>query len=78
MADGEAWKRMVLTSSPPPAWLAADAPNGDVVLSTRFRLARNLAGFRFVHAAPDAELRHTMELVLAAARESDQIGRAHV
>lgn len=71
MADGEAWKRMVLTSSPPPAWLAADAPSGDVALSTRFRLARNLVGFRFVHAAPDAELRHTMELVLAAARECD-------
>ena len=71
MADGEAWKRMALAASPPPAWLAADAPSGDVVLSTRFRLARNLVGFRFVHAAPDAELRHTMELVLAAARECD-------
>ena len=69
MADGEAWKRMVLTALPPPAWLAADAPSGDVVLSTRFRLARNLAGFRFVHAASDTDLRHTMELVLAAARE---------
>ena len=69
MADDEAWKRMVLTASRPPAWLAADAPHGDVVLSTRFRLARNLVGFRFVHAAADAELRHTMELVLAAARE---------
>ena len=71
MAVGEAWKRMVLTSSRPPAWLAADAPNGDVVLSTRFRLARNLVGFRFVHAATDIELRHTMELVLAAARGAD-------
>ena len=71
MADGESWKRMVLTASPPPAWLAADAPSGDVVLSTRFRLARNLIGFRFVHAAPDAELRHTMESVLAAARETE-------
>lgn len=70
MADGEAWKRMVLTASPPPAWLAADAPSGDVVLSTRYRLARNLVGFRFVHTAPDSELRHTMELVLAAAREA--------
>lgn len=68
MADGEAWKRMVLTASPPPAWLSADAPSGDVALSTRFRLARNLVGFRFVHAATDAELRHTMELALAAAR----------
>lgn len=69
MADGEAWKRLVLTATTPPAWLAADAPSGDVVLSTRFRLARNLVGFRFVHAASDAELRHTMELVLAAARQ---------
>lgn len=68
MADGEAWKRMVMSSSRPPAWLAADAPNGDVVLSTRFRLARNLVGFRFVHAASEIELRQTMELVLAAER----------
>jgi protein arginine kinase len=71
MADGEAWKRMVLTAAPPPAWLAADAPSGDVVLSTRFRLARNLVGFRFVHAASDPELRHAMETVLAAAREAN-------
>lgn len=71
MADVEAWKRMVLTATAPPAWLASDAPVGDVVLSTRFRLARNLVGFRFVHAASDAELRHTMELVLAAARASN-------
>ena len=71
MADGEAWKRMVLTSAPLPSWLAGDAPIGDVVLSTRFRFARNLKGFRFVHAASDTELRHTMELVLAAARATD-------
>ena len=62
---------MVMSSSRPPAWLAADAPNGDVVLSTRYRLARNLVGFRFVHAATDADLRHTMELVLAAERGAE-------
>lgn len=71
MADAEAWKRSVLNAAPPPAWLAPDAPASDVVLSTRFRLARNLVGFRFVHAAPDAELRHVMELVLAAARSAE-------
>ena len=71
MVDGEAWKRMVMSSSRPPAWLDPDAPNGDVVLSTRFRLARNLVGFRFVHTASETELRHTMERVLAAERRAE-------
>lgn len=43
-------------SLPKPAWLAADARNGDVVLSSRCRVLRNLAGHRFPHAAGPLEL----------------------
>ncbi len=48
---------MVLRSMPSPAWLALDAPDGDVVVSTRVRHARNLKGFRFPHLLPADEAR---------------------
>lgn len=38
------------------AWLAGDGPQADIVLATRARLARNLAGFPFPHRAGDAAL----------------------
>lgn len=47
---------MVLRSLPLPAWLAPEAPDGDVVVSTRCRYARNLAGHRFPHHADAGEL----------------------
>ena len=37
-------------------WLAGDGPQGDIVLATRARLARNLAGFPFPHRADAAAL----------------------
>lgn len=40
-----------------PYWLSNDDTTHDVVLSTRFRLARNLQGFPFPHRSP-SELRH--------------------
>lgn len=56
---------MVLRSTPP-AWLAVDAPNGDVVLSSRSRIMRNLAGHRFPHHADTAELNAILEEVSSA------------
>ncbi len=47
---------MVLRSMQPPAWLAADAPEGDIVISSRYRLARNLVGFFYPHRAENADL----------------------
>src|SRR5579862_4046731 len=55
LAQKESWKRMVLRATPP-AWLAKDAPQGDVVLSSRSRVMRNLAGYRFPHSASNEEL----------------------
>ena len=38
------------------AWLDGAGPEADIVLATRARLARNLAGFPFPHRAPEAAL----------------------
>lgn len=62
---------MILSSMPRPAWLSADAPYGDVVLSSRVRIMRNLVGYRFPHAATDAEISATMDAILAAAKSLD-------
>ncbi len=53
----ESWKKMVLRSMPSPSWLAADAPHGEIVVSSRVRHARNLRGLRFPHHASSDELR---------------------
>lgn len=58
---------MVLRSMPKPAWLSSDAPHGDVVLSSRTRVMRNLFGFRFVHRAETDELMRAMDTVITAA-----------
>ncbi|MBI1756041.1 MAG: hypothetical protein HYR64_02925 [Fimbriimonas ginsengisoli] len=68
--EPESWKRMVLGSLPPPAWLSSDAPHSDVVLSSRARLMRNLRGFRFPGFLPPPELLEVMSLVLRAAVEA--------
>lgn len=51
---------------PPPAWLSADAPQSDVVLSSRCRVMRNLTGFRFPHHAKNEELKAVQSQVLRA------------
>lgn len=63
---------MVLRSMPPPAWLAVDAPHGDVVLSSRARVMRNLKGHRFPHHAAEAELREILEEVASAAEQTGE------
>lgn len=54
----------------PAAWLSADAPSGDVVLSSRSRSLRNLVGHRFPHQADRMELEEIMTKVLDANRAS--------
>ena len=68
--EEESWKRMVLRSMPKPAWLSDDAPHGDVVLSSRTRVMRNLRGRRFPNKADEAELMQVMQAILDAAREA--------
>ncbi len=57
-----------------PGWLREGAPDGDVVVSSRVRLARNLARTRFPHLLPEDEA----EVLCARVREHvrDWIGEA--
>lgn len=50
----------------PPAWTGADGPESDVVVSTRARLARNLAGVPFPGRAAGEDLENVAELVRKA------------
>jgi protein arginine kinase len=70
LSHSEDWKKMVLRSMPAPAWLGPDAPCGDVILSTRVRVLRNVRGFRFPHCAPVEELENVMRAVVGAVPRS--------
>lgn len=67
ISDSEAWKKMVLRSMPPPAWLGPDAPEGEIVISSRARYARNLDGAPFPHQASPVQLESILKQVLLAA-----------
>lgn len=44
-------------------WIESSGPDGDVIVSCRARLARNLAGFPFVNRASDGERREILRLI---------------
>jgi len=69
--SGGAWKRMVQEAMPPPAWLSADAPQNDVVLSSRVRIMRNLRGFKFPHHLERSELERVQSLILGTLKGTD-------
>src|ERR1035438_2033852 len=69
--EADSWRRMVLHSMPTVAWLSQDAPNVDVVMSSRCRIMRNLVGHRFPHSADDAELCVIEATVLDAVRRAE-------
>ena len=49
------------------AWLRGDGPNSDVVISSRIRLARNLAGFPFAARASASDFKNVVDKVVDAA-----------
>ena len=55
-----------------PAWAGETGWDSDIVLSTRARLARNLAGIAFPGRAPEADLKAASRQVLAAARKREK------
>src|ERR1017187_8248999 len=69
--EADSWRRMVLHSMPTVAWLGQDAPNVDVVMSSRCRIMRNLVGHRFPHAAGETELFEVEATVLDAVRRAE-------
>lgn len=46
-------------------WLRGEGPSSDVVMSSRVRLARNLAGVPFVNRAGAADRQHCLDLIRA-------------
>jgi protein arginine kinase len=59
-------------------WLDADGPLAEVVLSTRVRLARNLADHRFGLRADEEEKRAILDTCVAAARRTRSLGEGTV
>jgi protein arginine kinase len=57
-------------------WLDASGPGSHLVLSTRIRLARNLASARFAGRIARAERESILATVQAAASETESLGRA--
>ena len=55
-----------------PAWASETGWEADVILSTRVRLARNLAGTTFPGWAADADLKAVAQQVLAVAKRRDK------
>ena len=55
-----------------PAWAGETGWNADVVLSTRARLARNLAGFPFPGRAKEADLKAVAKQALAVIKRRDK------
>jgi protein arginine kinase len=55
-----------LVSHPSP-WLAGDGPHSELVVSTRMRLARNLAAVPFTHRAREEQLQGVVASVASAA-----------
>jgi len=65
--------RLADLAARPAPWLAGPAPEGDIVLSSRVRLARNLEGETFAHRVPDDRLGGIRERVVEAAAEVPQL-----
>lgn len=55
-AGSEGWRKVVLRSLPPPAWLASRGPFDETVVSSRVRWARNVRGFLYPHKAAPGDL----------------------
>ncbi|MEZ4456343.1 MAG: protein arginine kinase [Gemmatimonadales bacterium] len=57
-------------------WLEASGPSSHLVLSTRIRLARNLAGHRFATRITSRERQQVLDEVLDAAGQTRSLGQA--
>lgn len=55
-----------------PGWMREPGPESDTVLSSRIRLARNIAEIPFPAAASDAQLQHVDELVASVVEHHDK------
>jgi protein arginine kinase len=63
---------------PPPQWLYESGPDSDVVVSTRCRIARNLAAFPFPWRSGELQAKQAGERLLVAAERSGSFRDATV
>lgn len=61
----------------PVEWMKAEGPSSDVVVSSRLRLARNLAGFHFNQKLTPARRREIIGLVEDAVKKSPSFKKAY-
>lgn len=54
-------------------WLKGTGPNSDIVISSRIRMARNLAKFSFPHWAKKEENEEVLEMTKAAFEKTEQL-----
>ena len=62
----------------PSRWLDATGNHSETVLSTRVRLARNVAGSAFTHRAREEQLHHVMHSVVSASHKTSGLLAAAV
>ena len=58
-------------SRPVGRWMTGEGPDGDVVISSRVRLARNVAAIPFPHLQSQEQAERVITLVAAAAAVQD-------
>jgi len=79
-ADVDSWLDALLRNHALPAWLQGEAPESDVVISSRVRLARNLAGLPFPGACSRRQLlvalHHVRKTLPSEFEERSIIGEA--
>jgi protein arginine kinase len=60
-------------------WLRGEGPSHEIVISTRVRLARNVAGFHFLSRADDEMRTEIAETIQAAVRQAEGLkGFLHI
>ena len=69
-ATGDILSALALRST---GWLSATGPESDIIISTRIRLARNLAGIPFTNKANQAQLEDSKQQILKALQSNPVI-----
>ena len=55
-------------------WFSSQAPLSDIVISSRIRLARNLAGYKFISRCDDKEKQEILQSLKETILSLDQLG----
>ncbi len=59
-----------------PGWMKAQGPEDDIVIASRIRLARNIAGVPFPAVASDEQLKHVQDVVESVSQNLETVRQA--